>query len=113
LTLFYYPLTGGLSEGNGAHNKETDMTYLISPTLNINGSSAEDLIAPRREALDHLMDAIEALRKVAPNGRDYPYPDGFDALTRDRDIHFTRLESLKSLREEIFAEALAIQSREA
>lgn len=100
-----------MSEGIGAHNKETDMTYLISPTLNINGSSAEDLIAPRREALDHLMDAIEALRKVAPNGRDYP--DGFDALTRDRDIHFTRLESLKALREEIFAEALAIQSREA
>jgi hypothetical protein len=84
---------------------------MIAPTLNLNGSSADDLIAPRREALDHLMDAIEALRRVAPNGRDYPA--GVDALNHDRDLHFTRLVNLNLLREEIMKEALAIKKQAA
>ena len=42
---------------------------MIRPTLNINGSSAFDLIDPRRAAMDHLMDAIEALKQVTPHGR--------------------------------------------
>ena len=39
---------------------------MITPQLNINGSSAADLIEPRLKALDHLIDAMEALRQVMP-----------------------------------------------
>ena len=84
---------------------------MISPIININGTSADDLIAPRREAMDHLMDAMEALRQVAPNGRDYP--GDYDRCTADRETHFIRLEAIKGIREAIYAEAIAINGQAA
>ena len=84
---------------------------MISPILNINGTSADDLIAPRREAMDHLMNAIEALRQITPNGRDYP--GDYDRCTADRETHFIRLEAIRALREAIYAEAIAIKGQAA
>jgi hypothetical protein len=83
---------------------------MIRPTLNPNGSSAFDLIDPRREAMDHLMDAIEALKQATPNGRDYLCER--DRLTTDRNTHFDRLAALAALREELLEEALYIQQQE-
>ncbi len=79
---------------------------MIRPTLNINGSSAFDLVQPRRDAMDCLMDAIEALKQVTPNGRDYL--GDRDRLIADRNTHFDRLAALHTLREELFDEALHI-----
>jgi hypothetical protein len=83
---------------------------MIRPTLSINGSSASDLIDPRRDAMGHLMDAIEALKLVTPNGRDYICDR--DRLTADRNTHFDRLAALHTLREELLDEALHIQQQE-
>jgi hypothetical protein len=83
---------------------------MIRPTLNISGSSASDLIDPRREAMDHLMDAIEALKQVTPNGRDYICDR--ERLIADRNTHFDRLAALHTLREELLDEALHIQQQE-
>lgn len=83
---------------------------MIRPTLNPNGSSAFDLIDPRRTAMDHLMDAIEALKQVTPNGRDYP--NDTLACVADRVTHFDRLAALHTLREELLDEALHIQKQE-
>ena len=83
---------------------------MIRPTLNPNGSSAFDLIDPRRTAMDHLMDAIEALKQVTPNGRDYP--NNTLACVADRVTHFDRLAALHTLREELLDEALHIQQQE-
>ena len=83
---------------------------MIRPTLNPNGSSAADLIDPRRNAMDHLMDAIEALKQVTPNGRDYP--GDTLACVADRNIHFDRLAALHTLREQLLDEALHIQRQE-
>jgi hypothetical protein len=80
---------------------------MIKPTINLNGSSADDLIRPRRDAMGHLRNAIEALRQAAPNGRDYPGDS--DRCVVDRETHFARLEAIKALSEAIYAEALAIQ----
>lgn len=80
---------------------------MIKPNINLNGSSADDLIRPRREAMDHLNDAIEALARVAPHGRDYP--GDYDRCIADRETHFARLEAIKALSEAICAEAIAIQ----
>jgi hypothetical protein len=79
---------------------------MISPTLNINGTSAADLIDPRRAAFDHLTKAIDSLRQVTPNGRDYP--GNAERCDADRREHFDRILTLNALREQIYAEAVAI-----
>lgn len=83
---------------------------MITPQLNINGTSARDLIEPRREAMDHLMNAIEALSQVVPNGRDYP--GNATACTADREEHYDRIKAIKAIREAIYAEALYIHEQE-
>ena len=83
---------------------------MIRPTLSINGSSAADLIQPRRDAMDALLDAIEALKQVTPNGRDYICER--DRFIDDRTTHFDRLAALRVLREELLEEALHIGNQE-
>ena len=85
---------------------------MIRPTLNPNGSSAFDLIDPRRNAMDMINEVIEALKQVTPNGRDYPGDLEQVALVGDRNIHFDRLAALHTLREELLDEALHIQQQE-
>ena len=82
---------------------------MITPLLNINGSSADDLINPRLQALDHLMDAIEAMSQAVPNGRDYP--GNATACTADREEHYDRIKAIKAIREAIYAEAIAIKEQ--
>jgi hypothetical protein len=83
---------------------------MIRPILNINGSNAFDLIDPRRTAMDLLLEVIDALKQVAPNGRDYP--GHYDRCIADRDTHFERLAALHAMREELLDEALHIQQQE-
>lgn len=83
---------------------------MITPQLNINGSSAADLIEPRLKALDHLIDAMEALKQVMPNGRDYPVEPS--KCTYDRGIMTSRLNLLTAIRNDIYAEALAIKRQQ-
>lgn len=83
---------------------------MIRPIININGTDAFDLIDKRRDAMDALNDAIEALKQVTPNGRDYPDNNG--RLVADRNTHFNRLAALRVLREELLEEALHIQQQE-
>lgn len=78
----------------------------ISPTLNINGTSAADLIDPRLAAFDALRDVIVILSVVAPHGRDYP--GEADRCAADRSAHFDRILTLNALKEQIYAEAVAI-----
>jgi len=84
---------------------------MILPTININGTDALDLINPRRDAMDHLMDAIEALKQITPHGRDYP--SDTLACVADRTTHFDRIAALHTLREELLDEALYIQKEAA
>ena len=83
---------------------------MIRPTLNINGTSAFDLIDPRRTAMDLINDVIDALKQVTPNGRDYP--GDTLACVADRVTHFDRLAALHTLREELLDEALHVQRQE-
>lgn len=83
---------------------------MIRPTLNINGSSAFDLINPRRNAMDLINEVIEALKQVTPNGRDYICDR--ERFIADRNTHFDRLAALRVLREELLEEALHIGNQE-
>jgi len=82
---------------------------MIRPTLNINGSSAFDLIDPRRDAMDLINELIEALKQVTPHGRDYICDR--ERFIADRNTHFDRLAALHTLREELLDEALHIQQQ--
>ena len=82
---------------------------MIRPTLNINGSSADDLIEPRRDAYDALQAAIKALQQVTPNGRDYPGDN--DQCVADRQAHYDRLAALHAIAAEIVAEAVLIKEQ--
>jgi hypothetical protein len=80
---------------------------MIQPIININGTSRDEHIALRRAALNAIRNAIDAVRSLAPNGRDYPgQPERCEA---DRKAHFNRLAALHELKQEIMNEALAIQ----
>jgi hypothetical protein len=80
---------------------------MIKPTINLNGSDPAYLVKLRGQAMDHLNDAIEALARVAPHGRDYP--DDYDRCIADRETHFIRIQAIKAISEAIYAEAIAIQ----
>ena len=82
---------------------------MITPTININGSSKDDLLMPRLNAMDHLMHAIEALKQTTPNGRDYL--GDTDRCSADRDEHYARLAKLRALREELMSEVVYIKEQ--
>ncbi len=82
---------------------------MINPTININGTSADDLIEPRKAAYDALKTAIRALQQVTPNGRDYPGDN--DQCVQDREWHYARLKALDIIAAEIVAEAVAIKNQ--
>jgi len=83
---------------------------MIRPTLNPNGSSAFDLINPRRNAMALIDEVIDALKQATPNGRDYPGNN--TACLADREAHYDRIAIIKRLREDIYAEAIAIKQQE-
>lgn len=85
-------------------------TPLITPKININGTSVTDLIVPRREAMDLIGKLVETLRQVTPNGRDYP---NNDACVADREIHYDRLKALRDLQAVLLQEAVQIMQQEA
>ena len=83
---------------------------MITPKLNINGSSAHDLIEPRQRAWKLLDDAVDALQDATPNGRDYP--NNQVACIADREEHYDRIKMLRKLADTLLHEALAIKGQE-
>lgn len=75
-------------------------TKLAVPTIHINGSSREFLINDMLQATDAIRAAIDAVRKAAPNARDY-YPQGTGAFDRAMTEHRARLAKLESVWSEI------------
>jgi hypothetical protein len=82
---------------------------MITPTININGSSADDLIQPRMDAYAILREAKILLQQVTPNGRDYP--GDVDKCVADREAHYARLSQINQIMAEIIAEAVNIKEQ--
>ena len=82
---------------------------MITPTMNINGSSLTDLTYPRLDARDALQAAIAALLRVTPNGRDYP--GDIERCQADRVAHFERIGRLEYMASELMNEAVAIKKQ--
>lgn len=84
---------------------------MILPTIHLNGSSPMNLLGEVLNAMGGIRNAIEALDKIAPNGRDY-YPQGSAALGLAFGEHLLRRNSLCNVLQELeqLAEHLAVQS---
>ena len=87
------------------------MATLITPQLNINGTSARDLIEPRLKADRLIAELVETLKQATPNGRDYPGNN--TACVADRELHYDRIKALRALQDALFQEALLIKQQEA
>jgi hypothetical protein len=84
---------------------------LIVPCVHMNGTGEKSLLEEIENAYHALDAAYDALRKTAPNGRDYyVYPGG--AYERARNEHRDRLLAVDSVKKELTALALAISDRE-
>ena len=82
---------------------------MITPTLNLNGSSADDLIKPRQEVYDLLIAAIKTLGQVTPHDRDYL--GDTDRFAADYVAHYSRQQQIHAIANEILAEFIAIKEQ--
>jgi hypothetical protein len=82
------------------------MEQLTIPTIHMNGSGQRHLTQAYAEARDAVVAAIASLSPIAPHGRDY-YPQGDGALEKAIVEHRSRIDRLRSVREEL---ALILES---
>jgi hypothetical protein len=82
-----------------AENRLAD-TFMVKPTIHINGTSAESLLYAYRDAADAVQDALHKLYETAPNARD-DYPQGDGALSQATAEHNARIEKLMDVANEL------------
>jgi predicted HAD superfamily phosphohydrolase len=86
-------------------SKEKSVT-LIVPILHLNGTSKQELVQLRCQAYRALDKAIEALKNMAPHGRDYyPVPG---LLTKAQEQHLRRLKALADVQAELEEEVIQL-----
>ena len=78
-------------------------TYqLVVPRVHLNGTSRRELTEQIENAYSALGVAYDAMRGMAPNGRDYyVYNDGMATLRKAEDQHRARLVAIEGLRREL------------
>ncbi len=81
---------------------------LIVPTVHMNGTNRESLLEQREVFYQAICGAAEALKQMAPHGRDYyiAEPGTFERATAQ---HERRQKTLDSLAQEILDEARILQ----
>jgi hypothetical protein len=78
----------------------------MNPIVNLNGSSRHSLIEARMLSVFAIRDAMNAMRDMAPRGRDYI--SNANALASDDAIFAGRMKALRQMEEDILSEALAL-----
>ncbi|CAB4126835.1 hypothetical protein UFOVP75_37 [uncultured Caudovirales phage] len=73
---------------------------IVCPTIHLNGTSPDNLLAPLREAISATRHAIAMLSECGPNGRDY-YVQGSEAIYVATRQHNERLASLLCTQNEL------------
>lgn len=98
-----------LEAENRAKWNRTESGKLI-PTVHLNGTSRDELVATLTNASEALDAAYRAIKLAAPNGRDY-YPQGPDAIQTATAEHMNRLLRLDAIKTEIDELAFAIDQQ--
>jgi hypothetical protein len=91
-------------------NKTTQKT-IQCPMIHMNGTSAVDLLKGLEDAYSAVGVALDSMRNIGPNGRDY-YPLGPEAMEAAQTQHRDRALRLHNVREELEAIIGAIDARE-
>lgn len=81
---------------------------MTSPTININGTYGPSLLEDVERARDAIYDAIQALRAMEPNGRDYL---DSDALHLAQQAHRRRIGHLFDINDELLHLHIAIDKQ--
>lgn len=84
------------------------MADLIVPQVHMNGTSQRELLRQFMDAHTALEEALDALRKTAPNGRDYYVTGNFSEAQLAHIRRMTKIEEVSDEVEKI-AEAIANQ----
>ena len=80
---------------------------MMKPTIHNNGTSRQELLDQVLEAAHRIEDAISALAKAVPNGRDY-YPQGPDAIKTAVAEHSERIAKLGEVLDDMRALSMHI-----
>ena len=81
-------------------------TETVSPIVHPGGTSREELLQLRAEACSAIIASLAALRRMAPNGRDYyPEPGRMELAVEQ---HRQRCKALTAVLDSIRAECRAI-----
>lgn len=80
-----------------------DFSYLVKPTVNLNGTARRELLEQYKDACTAIYAAQLALSRMAPHGRDYPVTTvqsggGFDEAVKQ---HWRRYLALDLIRKEV------------
>jgi|GEM_PF-2027268 len=86
------------------------MKNLVTPIININGTSGLELLSQTRSIMSALSETKMAIRNAMPNGRDF-YTQGSDVLTNARTAFYERLETIEDMRKDFEALAISINKQ--
>ncbi len=79
---------------------------LVLPIVHLNGTSKQELLEQRETAYAAVQTALDALRGMSPNGRDYyPVPGRLELALEQ---HTRRMKTLTDLMKELEQECLGI-----
>ena len=87
------------------------MSEAKPPMVHLNGTSRDQLLDVREKAYYALLAAYDAVKGIAPNGRDY-YPYGNGEFEKATDAQLSRLRRIDDVREEISQEMVSILEQE-
>ena len=69
---------------------------MMKPTIHLNGTSRQALYETYLDAHNALQQAIYAVERTYPNGRDY-YPQGDEAIVTANNEHRARIRELNAV----------------
>lgn len=75
---------------------------MLTPTIHLNGTSAESLLKTSDHAIRKLREAISALGEAMPNARDY-YHQGSEAFYQAQNEHRAREQAIAKVLEDMVA----------
>jgi hypothetical protein len=102
---------------DGKHVGRCDLAHFtgtqppVTPTVHMNGTGWKDLYEECAAASHAISDAMSALQKAAPNGRDY-YVQAAGAIGTAIDQHWDRLKRLRAVKAELDYILMAISEQE-
>lgn len=95
----------------GVYAMPKDTRTIQCPLIHLNGTSADRLIEDLEAAYTAVDAALDSLRKIGPNGRDY-YPLGPDAMEAATTQHRARAMKIQNVKDELEAIINAIEAKE-